>query len=520
MKELIDLELIDPNPYQPREKEDAMHVKNVALSIAERGLMQVPMGRLVMNGELMGLPGDIRAELDDGCRIQLAFGHTRLAAYKWLRDVGPHSNIERDFSRMPVELRELSDIEMFEYSIQENLARKDLTPLEEARAMKRYREEFGKTSAEIGSLFGLSDSAVRNKMRLLNLPEDVQVQAAEKDLPEGVIRGLVTLFDLPESLRKSANGKRGWIEGDYVSFTPESLTRGALAGEINADELQSKIKRLLDANSIDLNQAEWPMSWVREDPRFEATSCKDCPIRIKERNRCTALECFKAKKQVWRGDYLYKASHASGIVAQEAEAEHIHFWTHPGFRDNVKRFVDAGCENLRLQYDSNPQDYEKDIHLGEQGFPNAEVVCIKKGGHCVCVNGFRALRDNGGLPQEAVSTDDLQAAAKAERVRIRESRKMAKGLKEAAAEIIFQAIAEGHPGAWHWMASQISWNIAEQGAELEQIQRRIANHLAGDPEHYSGDAYQHHIKHRFLEHNLPLPGEYPENVSAETFPVL
>jgi ParB family transcriptional regulator, chromosome partitioning protein len=64
--EQIDITLIDPNPWQPRQSEDAEHIEKIALSIAQDGLMQVPVGRMV-----------------DG-RVQLAFGHSRLAAYKLL----------------------------------------------------------------------------------------------------------------------------------------------------------------------------------------------------------------------------------------------------------------------------------------------------------------------------------------------------------------------------------------------------------------------------------------------------
>ena len=69
--ELIPLAAIKPNPYQPREREDQEHVKKIALSIAEQGLLQVPVGRRV-NGH-----------------VELAFGHTRLAAFKWLVDCSP-----------------------------------------------------------------------------------------------------------------------------------------------------------------------------------------------------------------------------------------------------------------------------------------------------------------------------------------------------------------------------------------------------------------------------------------------
>jgi hypothetical protein len=78
------LDRIDANPWQPRETEDKEHIKKIALSIAQDGLMQVPVGRWVFPD---GTPvhGMGRADLTgSGLRVQLAFGHSRLAAFWWL----------------------------------------------------------------------------------------------------------------------------------------------------------------------------------------------------------------------------------------------------------------------------------------------------------------------------------------------------------------------------------------------------------------------------------------------------
>src|SRR3990172_2736429 len=151
---IMKIDQLSPNPYQTREREDPDQVVEVAGWILKVGLLQVPVGR--------------RA---DGKGVQLAFGHTRLAAYRKLVADG-----HREFEQMPVDVRELSDQEMFELAIRENLERKDLTPIEEARAMATYRDQFGKTSEEIGELFHLSASAVPNNLRLLELPAAVQGQ--------------------------------------------------------------------------------------------------------------------------------------------------------------------------------------------------------------------------------------------------------------------------------------------------------------------------------------------------------
>ena len=102
---------------------------------------------------------------------------------------------------MPVEIRALSDEQMFSMAIRENLARKELSPIEEATAMRRWKDDFGKNSKEIGDLFGLSNSAVRNKMRLLDLPEEVRGKLQEGEIAEGTGRALLSLFSVPEDIR-------------------------------------------------------------------------------------------------------------------------------------------------------------------------------------------------------------------------------------------------------------------------------------------------------------------------------
>lgn len=173
MESLIPLWDIRANPWQPRQSEDAEHIQNLAASIAKDGLMQTPVGRQV-NGH-----------------VELAFGHSRWAAYKLLFEGGQES-----YATMPVIVRELSDAEMFNLAITENMQRRDLTPVEEAAAMERARREFGMTSEEIGRLFGLSASAVRNKIRLLELPDGAKAALAGGQLTEGAARKLLSYRDV------------------------------------------------------------------------------------------------------------------------------------------------------------------------------------------------------------------------------------------------------------------------------------------------------------------------------------
>lgn len=190
---LAPLEVIKSNPFQPREMEDEEHIQKLAQSIAEDGLLQTPVGRLIDGdgdpepfAEALQQTGEDKKTLfDRNCYgVELAFGHSRLAAFRLLQKAG-----RTEFAQMPVLIRDIPDEEMFRLAIRENLERKALTPIEEARAMARYRNEFGKTSAEIGALFGLSESAVRNKLRLIDLPDVAQEKLANGEISEGTACG-------------------------------------------------------------------------------------------------------------------------------------------------------------------------------------------------------------------------------------------------------------------------------------------------------------------------------------------
>ena len=222
MTTMFNLDVIDGNPYQLRTDVDPMDVEKLADSILKNGLLQTPIGRKV------------------GKRVQLAFGHSRLAAFRLLR--------ERDYEEfhfMAVDVRELSDEQMFELGTEENIKRKNLSPVEEARGMMTYRDHFGKNSAEIGKLFGgLSDSAVRNKIRLLSLPESIQRCLASGEMLEGSARALLRLLDLNELERQAAEDQDAYPK-------PSEITELARIGTG-----QKRISELIDSLMAWLRPAE------------------------------------------------------------------------------------------------------------------------------------------------------------------------------------------------------------------------------------------------------------------------
>lgn len=221
MEELILLEQIDPNPYQLREREDPEHIERLADDIARNGLMQVPLGRRV------------------GDRVQLTFGHSRLAA---MRLLALQHGLEGQ-TRMPVKIQSLTDLEMFERGTSENLARKSLNPLEEAKGMVIYKDTFGKTSAEIGAYFGMSDSGVRNKMRLLKLPDEAQDWLRRGEISEGTARALIPMFE------ELTLAERQALENSD-NLKPSDIIEMARSG-VKAEQVASMVARLLNRTRAD-----------------------------------------------------------------------------------------------------------------------------------------------------------------------------------------------------------------------------------------------------------------------------
>lgn len=506
MEELVILDLIDPNPYQPREKEDPEHVQKIADSIAADGLMQVPVGRRV------------------GDRVQLAFGHSRLAAFKLLAAKGYSA-------QMPVYVRDLTDEEMFRMGIGENLARKDLTPLEEARAMARYRDEFKKTSAEIGGLFGgLSDSAVRNKIRLLELPEDIQAQMAQSPISELAARELVTLYDLPEDFRKRA--EENWQYG-YEGRKPSDIVHKALAGEA-AEEIHGKISRIIASMGRDLSAAPW-----KHDQLFAGEGivglCKGCQHRIQRDKAMWCIgprACYGEKNRLWEQEYLTRASLTSGVPIYEGQYRtEFSNWNETD-KEALEIAKSSHCENLRLKYEKGAgENYSEKT---PEGYPDAMFVCQKRMGYCTCLEGVRireemTRRGDPGVATEAESTpDELKVLARQERQRKRQDAIELKAILEDVTKRLAEGLEQNNRATWARLIRALTWNSnVKPETPVWEIRAMVAEHLA--ERIYSTTIDSPNLKYAFQRYNEALKEDgleemvthlfdedIPETVSTET----
>lgn len=175
----IEVDKIVPNPYQPRREFDEGHLRDLAESIRQYGLLQ-PL--TVSRIERVKDDGGIAVE------YELIAGERRLRASKIA-----------GLPQVPVIIR-TGDTAMakLELAIIENLQREDLNAVERARAFLRFVDEFHFTHTQIGQKMGKSREYVANTLRLLQLPEEMLNALSEGKISEGHTRPLMMLNDRPQ----------------------------------------------------------------------------------------------------------------------------------------------------------------------------------------------------------------------------------------------------------------------------------------------------------------------------------
>ncbi len=191
------IESLKPNPDQPRKTFNKDDLDELAASIRDKGVLQPILVR--------SQPGE------DGV-WQIIAGERRWRAAQAAR-----------LTEVPVIIKEMDDVAVFEVAIIENVQRSDLNPLEEAEAFRVLMERFGRTQDAVAGVVGKSRSHVANTLRLLQLPERVLFYVREGKLSAGHARALITAPD-PADL-----ADRAYMDGLSVRQT-EALARRAAEG--------------------------------------------------------------------------------------------------------------------------------------------------------------------------------------------------------------------------------------------------------------------------------------------------
>lgn len=172
---------IEPNRRQPRKNFDDETISALADSIKEHGILQPILVRPYGSG------------------YQIVAGERRWRAARML-----------GMSEVPVQIKELSDLEAMQLALIENLQRENLNPVEEAKGYSELVESYGMTQEEVAKTVGRSRSSVANAMRLLALPEEIQEMLENGDISTGHGKALLAFDDeekMLDAARKAADGK-------------------------------------------------------------------------------------------------------------------------------------------------------------------------------------------------------------------------------------------------------------------------------------------------------------------------
>lgn len=211
----IAMESIEPNPYQPRITFDEDSLQELAASIEEKGVLQ---------------PITVR---EKGERFELVAGERRWRAARMA-----------GLKEIPALVRKLSDREIMEIALIENLQRQDLNPIEEAQAYGVLMQEFGLTQDEVAQAVGKGRPTVANRLRLLRLPGKVQEHIADGSLSPGHGKILVIMDeDRANSLAKRCI-EENWSVRQLEEFLSSAAGKGGRRkGKPRDKEVQSPVIR-------------------------------------------------------------------------------------------------------------------------------------------------------------------------------------------------------------------------------------------------------------------------------------
>lgn len=219
----IKVELIDPNPHQPRTDFNAKEISALAASIQIHGILQ----------PLVATP--------NGDRFQLIAGERRLRAAK-----------EINLPTVPVIIRTFDEQQSLELALIENLQRQNLNPVETATAYQKLIDQFNLKPEDVAAKVGRDESTVKNTIRLLKLPKEAKRALAGNEISEGHARAILSVKDAEQqevflkqiidndwSVRRAEEFARD-VKNSRKS--PEQITSETPATEALGQRLNTKVQ--------------------------------------------------------------------------------------------------------------------------------------------------------------------------------------------------------------------------------------------------------------------------------------
>jgi ParB family transcriptional regulator, chromosome partitioning protein len=212
----LPLDLIRPNPNQPRTRFDPASITTLAASIADAGMVQPLIVRPLANG-----------------RYELTAGERRWRAAR-----------EAGVQAVPAIIRDEAEPERLQTALIENMAREDLNPVDEARACAALVEDLGLSKEELARRVGRSRSAISNLIRLLDLPDEALELLASGELSEGHGRALLMARgnDVRRRLAREA-ADHGWSVRETERRARESNGRNTALNVVRHPDQEAALIR-------------------------------------------------------------------------------------------------------------------------------------------------------------------------------------------------------------------------------------------------------------------------------------
>jgi ParB family chromosome partitioning protein len=225
----IDIDLIDPNPQQPRTRFDARDLEDLASSIRANGVVQ---------------PIVVRPHAG---RFQIIAGERRWRASQ-----------QAGLRRVPVVLKDVPDDKLLELALVENIQRRELNPIEEANAYRKLIDNIGLTQEQVAERVGKERTLITTTMRLLRLPNDIQRHIVEGKLSLSHGRALLMSEDpkVQREVAQTAVDKELSVrdtERAIKKFTgssdkAEAVKRSIILKDANMRAAETKLTRHLSTN--------------------------------------------------------------------------------------------------------------------------------------------------------------------------------------------------------------------------------------------------------------------------------
>ncbi|MBA7603200.1 Nucleoid occlusion protein [subsurface metagenome] len=310
---MIDPEKVEDNPYQPRSHYPRKTIDEIAYSIEQIGIIHIPTGRQV-----------------DG-HYELAEGHLRKRAYIKLKKKNP-----KKFGEMPLDIRKISDRDMAIISLEENLRRQDITPLEQARAVDMYLSNFTDvTEVSLAKTLNMTQGNVSNMRRVLKCPDEVLQKIVDGKINFTMARELLVFQGLNAGFENDYRGGKEVKVPKDEKWLMLKAVRG-VSGQYGRAATVDGIKRCIyDVAESNLKWVDKQQAWQghKLNPLFDtrAAGCLKCPKMIrafetktKAKHFCTDFECWDEKqeahkkKQETKAKKMMEADIAQRIAETEA----------------------------------------------------------------------------------------------------------------------------------------------------------------------------------------------------------